>query len=67
MLLFPIHEFLSLKYFGLPAKAIDRYIELRAEEQSGTSKEKIDPRLQTIIEGIFQRCISEGEFKQVRI
>lgn len=47
------------------AKAIDRYIELRAEEQSGTSKEKIDPRLQLIIEGIFKRCISEGEFKQV--
>ncbi|KAF9452586.1 26S proteasome regulatory complex, non-ATPase subcomplex, Rpn2/Psmd1 subunit [Macrolepiota fuliginosa MF-IS2] len=46
------------------SKAIDRYIEVRAQEQSGTSKDKIDPRLQTIIEGIFERCISEGEFKQ---
>lgn len=47
------------------AKAIDRYIELRSEEHSGLSKEKIDSRLQLIIEGIFKRCISEGEFKQV--
>ncbi|KAJ3574095.1 hypothetical protein NP233_g1992 [Leucocoprinus birnbaumii] len=46
------------------SKTIDRYIELRAEEQSGTSKANIDPRLQSIVEGIFERCISEGEFKQ---
>ncbi|KAF7784675.1 hypothetical protein Agabi119p4_840 [Agaricus bisporus var. burnettii] len=46
------------------SKAIDRYIELRSEEHSGLSKEKIDSRLQLIIEGIFKRCISEGEFKQ---
>ncbi|KAH6917463.1 26S proteasome subunit RPN2a [Coprinopsis sp. MPI-PUGE-AT-0042] len=45
------------------SKAIDRYIQVRSEEQAN-SKEKIDPRLQTIIEGIFDRCISEGEFKQ---
>ncbi|KAF8898847.1 hypothetical protein BD779DRAFT_1666615 [Infundibulicybe gibba] len=45
------------------SKAIDRYIQLRAEEQSG-GHEKIDPRLQSIIEGIFSRCIAEGEFKQ---
>jgi 26S proteasome regulatory subunit N2 len=31
-----------------------------------TDKVKIDPRLQATIEGIFQRCISEGEYKQVR-
>ena len=46
------------------AKAIDRYIQARIAEQAGT--EKIDPRLQATIEGIFQRCISEGEYKQVR-
>jgi 26S proteasome regulatory subunit N2 len=44
------------------AKAIDRYIELRSEEPSG---KKVDPRLQRIIEGIFKRCVDEGEFKQV--
>ena len=33
------------------AKAIDRYIQLELEDT--ISKEKIDPRLQKIIEGIF--------------
>jgi 26S proteasome regulatory subunit N2 len=42
------------------AKAIDRYIKARAIE------EKIDPQLQITIEGIFQRCILEGEYRQVR-
>lgn len=46
------------------AKAIDRYIQARTVEQS-SSKEKIDPRLQSTIEGIFNRCIAEGEYKQV--
>ena len=45
------------------AKAIDRYIQARTVEQAG--KEKIDSRLQATIEGIFKRCISEGEYKQV--
>ncbi|KAF8213150.1 armadillo-type protein [Mycena galopus ATCC 62051] len=44
------------------SKAIDRYIEVRAEEQSG--KDKVDPRLQTVIENIFARCIEEREYKQ---
>ncbi|KAK0478260.1 hypothetical protein IW261DRAFT_1482577 [Armillaria novae-zelandiae] len=46
------------------SKAIDRYIQLRTEEQSTSKAEKIDPRLQNIIEGIFSRCIEDGEFKQ---
>ncbi|PFH50780.1 hypothetical protein AMATHDRAFT_60431 [Amanita thiersii Skay4041] len=41
------------------SKAIDRYIQLSRE-----GIEKIDPKLRTIIEGIFARCISEGEYKQ---
>ncbi|KAG9314283.1 26S proteasome regulatory complex non-ATPase subcomplex Rpn2 Psmd1 subunit [Chiua virens] len=44
------------------SKAIDRYISQRSEEVlTGT---KIDPRLQTIIESIFRRCIDEGEHMQ---
>ncbi|KIJ68554.1 hypothetical protein HYDPIDRAFT_146808 [Hydnomerulius pinastri MD-312] len=44
------------------SKAIDRYIQLRPDESSsGTT---IDPRLQSIIEAIFRRCIEEGEYKQ---
>ncbi|KAH7928528.1 26S proteasome regulatory complex non-ATPase subcomplex Rpn2/Psmd1 subunit [Leucogyrophana mollusca] len=45
------------------SKAIDRYIQLRTEEPA-TKHTKIDPRLQTIIEGIFERCINEGEYRQ---
>ncbi|KAF9535345.1 armadillo-type protein [Crepidotus variabilis] len=45
------------------SKAIDRYIVTRSAETSG-SKEKIDSRLQDMIEGIFGRCVAEGEFKQ---
>ncbi|KAJ6519720.1 armadillo-type protein [Mycena sanguinolenta] len=44
------------------SKAIDRYIEVRAEEQAG--KDKVDPRLQNVIENIFARCIEEREYKQ---
>ncbi|KZP16841.1 hypothetical protein FIBSPDRAFT_912172 [Athelia psychrophila] len=44
------------------SKAIDRYIEFETEEAVG--KGKIDPRLQSIIEGIFRRCIADGEYKQ---
>ncbi|KAJ7125679.1 D-isomer specific 2-hydroxyacid dehydrogenase [Mycena crocata] len=45
------------------SKAIDRYIEVRSEEQTSKS-EKVDPRLQTVIENIFARCIDEREYKQ---
>lgn len=48
------------------AKAIDRYIEARAEEQPGTQA-KVDPHLQDIIESIFSHCIRNGEYKQVRL
>ncbi|KAJ3857864.1 D-isomer specific 2-hydroxyacid dehydrogenase [Lentinula lateritia] len=44
--------------------AIDKYIELCTEEQASSKQDKIDPRLQRIIENIFSRCISEGEYKQ---
>lgn len=47
-----------------PAKAIDRYIATSSEDQSGKDS-KADPRLKEIIEGIFRRCIEEGEYRQV--
>jgi len=48
---------------AVAAKAIDRYIESRTGEQSGTLI-KVDPRLQDIIESIFSHCIQNGEYKQ---
>jgi len=49
------------------SEAIDRYIQLRTSEEAGEPSAKIDPRLGSIIEGIFQNCLEEGEHKQVRI
>lgn len=49
------------------SKAIDRYIQLRASEEAGEPTAKIDPRLSSIIEGIFRHCLDEGEHKQVSI
>ncbi|KAF9022936.1 26S proteasome regulatory complex non-ATPase subcomplex Rpn2/Psmd1 subunit [Hymenopellis radicata] len=46
------------------SKAIDRYIQLRTAEKLGSKVEAVDPRLQNIIEGIFSRCIEDGEYKQ---
>jgi hypothetical protein len=48
---------------AVAAKAVDRYIEARAEDQSGIQA-KVDPRLQDIIESIFSQCIQNGEYKQ---
>ncbi|KAJ7786208.1 D-isomer specific 2-hydroxyacid dehydrogenase [Mycena metata] len=45
------------------SKAIDRYIEVRSEEQTSKA-DKVDPRLQTVIENIFARCIDEREYRQ---
>ncbi|KAJ7487490.1 armadillo-type protein [Mycena galericulata] len=45
------------------SKAIDKYIEVRSEEQTSKST-KVDPRLQAVIENIFVRCIDEREYKQ---
>ncbi|KDQ10690.1 hypothetical protein BOTBODRAFT_177975 [Botryobasidium botryosum FD-172 SS1] len=46
------------------SKAIDRYIQLRAAEEAGERIEEIDERLLDIIEGIFKRCIDDGEYRQ---
>ncbi|EGO30956.1 hypothetical protein SERLADRAFT_364688 [Serpula lacrymans var. lacrymans S7.9] len=45
------------------SKAIDRYIQLRSDASSD-KQSKIDPRLQHVVEGIFSRCIADGEYKQ---
>ena len=55
---------IHLVFKSRTAKAIDRYIESRSMENL---TEKMDPRLQVIVEGIFKRCIEDGEHKQVRV
>ncbi|TCD63328.1 proteasome regulatory particle base subunit [Steccherinum ochraceum] len=45
------------------SKAIDRYVSARAQEKT-EGEGKIDPKLLIIIEGIFRKCIRDGEYKQ---
>lgn len=42
------------------SQCIDKYIALRNQD----SGEEIDPRLQSVVERMFQRCIDDGEYKQ---
>lgn len=65
MLYFFSVDFLFIPFRRYTAKAIDRYIHLRADAQPNGTPE-IDPRLSAIIETIFNRCIADGEYKQVR-
>ncbi|KAF7436711.1 proteasome regulatory particle base subunit [Pleurotus ostreatus] len=44
------------------SKAIDKYIDLRGQQEG--QKEKIDPRLQSIIENLFLKCVADREYKQ---
>ncbi|CAG8442804.1 7968_t:CDS:10 [Ambispora gerdemannii] len=47
------------------SKCIDRYITLRVKHYEGPSGEiEIDPRLEDVVERMFQRCYDDDEFKQ---
>ncbi|CAB4395122.1 uncharacterized protein OCT59_026377 [Rhizophagus irregularis] len=48
------------------SKCIDKYISLRVKqyEDDPASNIQIDPRLQDVVERMFQRCYDDGEFKQ---
>ncbi|CAG8688334.1 13834_t:CDS:10, partial [Gigaspora margarita] len=47
------------------SKCIDKYISLRVQEyDNSSSAQPIDPRLQDVVERMFQRCYDDGEFKQ---
>ena len=46
------------------AKCIDKYISLRTRQTTGDNTEEIDPRLQNIVERMFQRCSDDHEYEQ---
>eukprot|EP00298_Acanthocystis_sp_HF-20_P013309 c20292_g1_i1.p1 GENE.c20292_g1_i1~~c20292_g1_i1.p1 ORF type:complete len:994 (-),score=429.46 c20292_g1_i1:12-2993(-) len=51
------------------SKAIDHYITLRSSENQvvgdeNSTKVKIDPRLESIVDRMFERCFTTGKFKQ---
>ncbi|KAI7851623.1 armadillo-type protein [Circinella umbellata] len=46
------------------SKCIDKYISLRTLQATGDNAEEIDPRLQNIVERMFQRCSDDHEYEQ---
>ena len=48
-----------------PAKCIDHYTKLRVKRFEGGSDESfIDPRLESIVDRMFQRCLHDCRYKQ---
>jgi len=50
--------------FTILSKVIDKYIAERAEKESNPEADPIDPRLEAIVESMFDRCFEEGNIKQ---
>lgn len=47
------------------SKCIDKYIAVRVQEQQDPhNAEPMDPRLQAVVEKMFDRCYQDGEYKQ---
>jgi 26S proteasome regulatory subunit N2 len=47
----------------LVSKALDEYIRVRQEQQEDAAA-AIDPRLEAIVERMFERCFDDGAFNQ---
>ncbi|KXS20828.1 26S proteasome regulatory complex, non-ATPase subcomplex, Rpn2/Psmd1 subunit [Gonapodya prolifera JEL478] len=47
----------------MTARALDKYIELRIQQYDDASV-SVDPRLESIVNGMFGRCHEDGEWKQ---
>ena len=61
-----------LLYFSLAAKCIDRYTQERVkiyENIPGDDGKElvIDPKLEAVVNRMFQRCFDDGKYKQVNI
>jgi len=46
------------------AKCIDYYTSLRVKKYEGRQDEPIDPKLEAIVNRMFQRCFDDQEYKQ---
>lgn len=66
----PSHILMTFKTFALlflTAKCIDHYTKLRvenAELPEDEEKKTIDPRLEGIVNKMFQRCLDDHKYKQ---
>ena len=48
----------------LVSKCIDEYVKQSTESSAGEEESKVDDRLTTVVERMFERCYSDGQFKQ---
>lgn len=55
---------LFLSLLSLLAKAIDAYIEATSPESSTSGEASPDPRLRSIVDQMFSRCIADKDYKQ---
>ena len=65
-----LHTFIHV--FSCTAKCIDHYTQQRVKIYEGMpsndGKETvIDPKLEAVVNRMFQRCFDDGKFKQVKI
>lgn len=59
-------ERLFFFHFIIVGKCIDLYNSQQTESQDQTTgTAKMDPRLQVVVERVYQRCLDDGEYRQV--
>ena len=51
-------------HLSLAAKCIDYYTSLRVKKYEGKEEEPIDPKLEAIVNRMFQRCFDDQQYKQ---
>ena len=47
-----------------PAKCVDKYCALRVDAYEGRASGEIDPRLEAVVNRMFQRCYDDGQYRQ---
>lgn len=63
--MFFLNSFNKIKAFNYLAKCIDYYTQQRIALADGSSEAKpIDPRLEAIVNRMFQRCLDDGQYRQ---
>lgn len=54
----------TYQYTNTAARCLDTYIDIRTKSPREDTTETIDPRLTSIIERLFDRCLQDGQHKQ---
>lgn len=48
----------------LTAKCIDHYTKLRVYNADNVEQKLVDPRLEAVVNKMFQRCFDDGKYRQ---